>query len=229
MSKKNTNVIPARYQESSIRFREAWLEYIDKEELVKFEIVNMVKILESDGYSRTHAIQKIVEDHNDLKGFSRRTIYRELPDEMKQDHSLRDLKQYQQQDENENDEDVINKPLDVPNDTNESINIPTAYEVKNAETVGEAVDEVYNSVDDYEQEVNEPHDQQYEEVIYDPGYVKSLEQRILELENSYDTPYSLEGKDTDLPIIIHSIPGKKDAWAEFDETKIKKMGLKKKR
>ncbi|HEX2406957.1 MAG TPA: hypothetical protein VHJ38_07085 [Nitrososphaeraceae archaeon] len=40
---------PSRYQEASIRFREAWLEYVDKEELVKFEIVNMVKILEKEG------------------------------------------------------------------------------------------------------------------------------------------------------------------------------------
>lgn len=29
----------------------------------------MVKILEAEGYSRTNAIQKIVNDHKDLKGF----------------------------------------------------------------------------------------------------------------------------------------------------------------
>jgi hypothetical protein len=45
---------------------------------VKDEIVCMLKILEDEGYSRTKAIQKIVDDHIDLKGFSRRTIYRDF-------------------------------------------------------------------------------------------------------------------------------------------------------
>jgi hypothetical protein len=109
--------IPAKYQEASKRFREVWLEYVDKEELVKFEIVNMVKILEAEGYSRTKAIEKIVEDHNDLRGFSRRTIYNRLPDEMKQSNSLRELKPPEY-------EDVTNIPLDVQNCTYESINTP---------------------------------------------------------------------------------------------------------
>jgi hypothetical protein len=51
---------PKKYQEASIRFREAWREYLDKEGLVKYEIVNMVKILEAEGYNRTKAIEKIV-------------------------------------------------------------------------------------------------------------------------------------------------------------------------
>ena len=43
----------------------------------------MVRILESNGYSRSKAIEKIILDHSHLKGFSRMTIYRKLPDEMK--------------------------------------------------------------------------------------------------------------------------------------------------
>ena len=46
----------------------------------------MVKILEDEGYSRTKAIQKIIEDHKELKGFSRATIYRELPNDMKNNY-----------------------------------------------------------------------------------------------------------------------------------------------
>lgn len=44
----------------------------------------MIKILEADGkYSRMEAIKKIVNDHNDLPGFSQRTIYNQLPEDMK--------------------------------------------------------------------------------------------------------------------------------------------------
>jgi hypothetical protein len=43
----------------------------------------MIQILESYGYTRTQAIEKIKSDHQHLKGFSRATIYRELPDNMK--------------------------------------------------------------------------------------------------------------------------------------------------
>jgi hypothetical protein len=49
----------------------------------------MIKILQAEGFSRTRAVEKIVEDHKDLRGFSRRTIYNELPDEMKQPNSMR--------------------------------------------------------------------------------------------------------------------------------------------
>jgi hypothetical protein len=78
--------VSAEYQETSLRFRHLWLEFLHKGEEVKDEIVNMVKILEDEGFSRTEAIQKIVDDHKDLKGFSRATIYRELPNEMKNNY-----------------------------------------------------------------------------------------------------------------------------------------------
>ena len=61
----------------------AWAEYMNHEERVKYEVINLVKILEHDGMPRTQAIQKIIDDHKDLPGFSRRTIYRELPEDMK--------------------------------------------------------------------------------------------------------------------------------------------------
>lgn len=43
----------------------------------------MIKILASNGYTRTQTIDKIISDHQHLKGFSRATIYRKLPDNMK--------------------------------------------------------------------------------------------------------------------------------------------------
>ncbi|MGI9012604.1 MAG: hypothetical protein ACR2F1_15650 [Nitrososphaeraceae archaeon] len=127
---------PIKYHEASIRFREAWLEYLDKEGLVKYEIVNMVKILEVEGYNRTKAIQKIVDDHKDLRGFSRATIYRELPDEMK-NHSL-------------GKPNISFEILGQPNNTTEHVNydyedeneettktLPTDYQVKEAETLND--------------------------------------------------------------------------------------------
>jgi len=75
--------VPTEYQQASQRFSVIWNEYVDREEEAKAEIVNMVKILESSGYTRTKAIEKIISDHKQLKGFSRMTIYRKLPDDMK--------------------------------------------------------------------------------------------------------------------------------------------------
>jgi len=83
MSSNNNLPVPAEYQQSSQRFSIIWNDYVDREEKAKSEIINMVKILESNGYSRTGAIEKIKEDHRHLKGFSRMTIYRQLPDDMK--------------------------------------------------------------------------------------------------------------------------------------------------
>ena len=118
----------AEYLEASLRFREIWLEYLHREEEAKDEIVNMFKILVDEGYSRTKAIQKIKEDHNDLKGFSKATIYRKLPDEMKQEYSLREMKSLNQQSGQQKGQDMINKPLDVSFETYETINTTSEFE-----------------------------------------------------------------------------------------------------
>ena len=84
MTVVNQNLpIPAEYLQSSKRFRIVWNDYINREESAKSEIINMIKILELNGYTRTQAIDKIIRDHQHLKGFSRITIYRKLPDDMK--------------------------------------------------------------------------------------------------------------------------------------------------
>ena len=75
--------VPEEYQEPSKRFSIIWNDYVDRKEDAKSEIINMVKILQSNGYIRTQAIGKIILDYKHLKGFSRMTIYRKLPDDMK--------------------------------------------------------------------------------------------------------------------------------------------------
>lgn len=74
--------VSAEYQQSSQRFCIMWEELVDRGEKAGFEIVNMIRVLESNGYSRTKAIEKIILDHSHLKGFSRMTIYRKLSDNM---------------------------------------------------------------------------------------------------------------------------------------------------
>jgi len=76
---KNSNLITLDYEHLSIDLREIWEEYKDVEDKVKSVIVQMVTVLENNGFSRTEAIEKIYEDHKDLKGFSRPVIYRQLP------------------------------------------------------------------------------------------------------------------------------------------------------
>jgi hypothetical protein len=68
------------YQQSSERFCSMWEQLVDKGKEAGYEIVNMVRILESNGYSRTKTIEKIILDHTHLKGFSRMTIYGKLLD-----------------------------------------------------------------------------------------------------------------------------------------------------
>jgi DNA topoisomerase IB len=84
MTVVNQNLpIHAEYLKSSEKFSIVWNDYVNREEEAKKEVMNMIKILESNGYSRTKAVAKIISDHQHLKGFSRATIYRELPDDMK--------------------------------------------------------------------------------------------------------------------------------------------------
>ena len=52
----------------------------------------MVTALEKAGFTRTQAIQKIVDDHKDLKGFSRMTIYRQIPDSQKRKYNFTNVK-----------------------------------------------------------------------------------------------------------------------------------------
>jgi hypothetical protein len=78
----------------------------------------MVRILQSNGYSRTKAIEKIVLDHSHLNGFSRMTIYRKLPDNMKHED-------YDDEDDYDDDSDtMVHHNSAVSNDTFEKVILP---------------------------------------------------------------------------------------------------------
>src|SRR5688572_1139468 len=83
-----TTTVPVyeEYQQSSERFCSMWEQLVDKGKEGGYEIVNMVRILESNGYSRTKTIEKIILDHTHLKGFSRMTIYGKLLDNMNHEY-----------------------------------------------------------------------------------------------------------------------------------------------
>lgn len=86
--KDNDNAI-LEYQQSSARFRVAYRRYREYRETIILETNIMFNALITAGYTNKAAINKISEDHKDLKGFSQRTIYRNLPAEVK-DHLQRD-------------------------------------------------------------------------------------------------------------------------------------------
>jgi hypothetical protein len=123
---------PAEYREASFRFRMIWHEYLNIEKEAKDEVAFMVKILEDEGYSRTKAIQKIIEDHRDLKGFSRATIYRGLPNEMKNNY-ISGAKQLS------NTENVSNETFEKSQEEDVNlVNITTSQnETPNVEETGE--------------------------------------------------------------------------------------------
>jgi hypothetical protein len=83
-----TTTLPVyeEYQQSSERFCSMWEQLVDKGKEAGYELVNMVRILESNGYSRTKTIEKILLDHTHLKGFSRMTIYGKLLDNMNHEY-----------------------------------------------------------------------------------------------------------------------------------------------
>ena len=191
----NEKVLPAtktppKYQEASIRFREVWLQYVDTEELVKYEIVDMIKILEAEGYSRTQAIQKIVNDHNDLKGFSRRTIYRQLPDSMKRTYedSTNMLPQYS---------DVSNDTFNKLQDKEENIvNITTKYDVK--------LDEIADDLKGQEEEEEEENAKDlpklnYDDEVSDEINDDNLHSKKLIKKSSNDNPQDLTRQMNHIP------------------------------
>jgi hypothetical protein len=107
--------VPTEYHQSSQRFCSMWKELVDKGQEAGDEIVNMIRILQLNGYSRTKAIEKIVLDHSHLNGFSRMTIYRKLPDNMKHEY-------YDDEDDYDDDSaTMVHHTSAVSNDTFEKV------------------------------------------------------------------------------------------------------------
>lgn len=106
--------VPPEYHLSSQRFCSMWKELVDKGQEAGDEIVNMVRILQSNGYSRTKAIEKIILDHSHLNGFSRMTIDRKLPDNMKHEY-------YDDDDSDDDSDTMMHHNSAVSNDTFEKV------------------------------------------------------------------------------------------------------------
>lgn len=100
---------PAEYLKESKELDVIWNDFINRGEDARSKIVRMVEILESNGYTRTQAVEKVESDHKYLKGFSRSTIYRALPDDKKRKY------------ESSNDIIMLPDNSDVSNDTFEDL------------------------------------------------------------------------------------------------------------
>lgn len=193
----NNNIelaIPQDYEQSSKYFRSYWTDIQDTAELAKKEMVNMVTALEKAGFTRTQAIQKIVDDHKDLKGFSRRTIYRELPDNQKRKYDFTNVKSNVPNDTFENDEDVEQqeeekKPL-----------LTTAYDEMKKTTETTEEEQTIDDLDKYEQELQEP---------------------IQVSQFNFRTMLSI--KDQEIPVIVTVYPDKKTGYVEVDEKLARKL------
>ena len=214
------------YNEASQRFRMVWNEYQHQEEIVKYEIVNMVKILEKDGLPRMTAVQKIINDHKDLPGFSKASIYRGLPEDMKlsQKRDLKKLKELQ-----ENAEDQYNRSgfsREKPENINktklkESEALKDFREQKGTQT--QTADRTSDIDPDLEATIDEPST----EVIYDSNFVNNLievNEKYEQLIIPFETRITALVKGQDIPFIVKIDPYKRVVTSlEVDEKEAKKI------
>lgn len=184
------------YEQSSKYFRSYWTDIQDTTELAKKEMMNMVTALEKAGFTRTQAIQKIVDDHKDLKGFSRRTIYRELPDNQKRKYDFTNVKSNVPNDTFENEDDDAEEQ--EQQEQQKSSSLTTAYDEmkKTTETEEQTIDDL----DKYEQELQEP---------------------IQVTQFNFRTMLSI--KDQEIPVIVTVYPDKKTGYVEVDEKLARKL------
>lgn len=79
------------YATASHEFEDAWNQGVDALERIDKSIAKMLKALEAEKMPRGKAIDKIAKDHKHLQGFSRRAIYRALPDDDKRPYKKPEL------------------------------------------------------------------------------------------------------------------------------------------
>ena len=198
MNNTNELTIPQDYEQSSKYFRHYWNDIQETEDLAKKEVVNMIVALEKAGYKREESIQKIIEDHKDLKGFARATIYRALPDNMKDANRGKPKKELVQPNiSNE----ILVQPNNNDNNDDDNHKLPTAYELSNntdSTTATEA--ENIDDLDKYEQELQEP---------------------IQITQFNFRTMLSI--KDQEIPVIVTVYPDKKTGYVEVDEKLARKL------
>jgi hypothetical protein len=194
MSNNTELTVPQDYEQSSKYFRHYWSDIQETADLAKKEMINMVTALEKAGFTRTQAIQKIVDDHKDLNGFSRRTIYRGLPDNQKRKYDFTNVKSNVPDDtfENKNTETV----LEEDNNNNERVQPISELEEFRQEKGKQIID----NVETYEDNVSEP---------------------IINQSFQFRTMLSI--KDQEIPVIVTVYPNKKTGYVEVDEKLARKL------
>jgi hypothetical protein len=224
-----------------MRFRDVWNEYQEKEGIVKFEIVNMVKILEKEGLNRTEAIQKIINDHSDLKGFSRRTIYRDLPGDMKKTDPRKELRELGQQAEQEEGNEDVYKDSDVPNDTTEQLNKTDSAESETLKKFREQHGTLEEEEEPEPDTIIDPKllDEKIQEIAKKDERIQELESTLQDVKKekvesamakSRVTEYSIELSDQDLkdiaknggiePLLLTLHADGKTQTAKLDRTRL---------
>lgn len=217
MTKNEIVVSSMEYQEASNRFRLMWTEYNLAEENVKTEIITMVKALEKDdGMTRTQALQKIADDHRDLKGFSRRTIYRQIPQDMKSQNIGR----------------PISDKLVQPNMSNDILVQPNNNEKKEYKGLknfreSKGVQEI-NNIETLEMRTTNERDEV--EQTYDPQFVDNLVKanaQYEELITPFESRVFATVKGQEIPFIVKVDPYKRIVTSlEVDEKEAKKLNKK---
>lgn len=153
--------------------------------------------------------------NEDLEGFSTDTIYRNLNDD---NRALLDTR-FQNQKRNNVLEQSGLTSNPIVTEESSSRTLPTAYDVKEAETEEEEEEKKYQPSSDLEEfrkqhgtvEEQEQEQQQEEEpdTIYDKAFVDRLIKENAELVGQYSFDYDLEVKDQVLPLKVIVYPDKK--------------------
>lgn len=187
---------------------------------VAIHINKLVNILhkEHNDWSINKIAHAIWAANEDLEGFSRKTIYNNLNDE---NRILIDTRFQKGKNNVLEESDVMLHPNVIEQSSiSTNTTIPTKYDVQEIET----------TTSEYDTETDDEDEEELETIIENPHkIIKQYEQRIQELEQSYDIERTLTINNNDIPIVVHVKPDIKSGFVELDQIKVKKLGLNKKR
>ena len=149
--------------------------------------------------------QQIWIANEDLEGFSKDTVYRNLNDEHKALVRKYDQKQEEQQQNNVLEETFLTRENENTEQSS-SRTLPTAYEVKNAETVQEE-EQLRDLPEPTSEEITEM--EQGSDTIFDKAFVDRLIKENAELTEKFSFDYDFELKDQIIPLKITVYPSEK--------------------
>lgn len=248
----NTEIQPAgtyysdKFEYINQKLREHF-QLADKEiDKVKQHVNELVVIVHND--NKDWSLKKICEyiagRNDDLEeyGFSAKTIYNYLNEQNRQ---LVDSRKYKRKKGDSTGRTRRGKGTKSQNNVTEPFHesvhetVPEESSRTKSDNLTEIIDTLNKQVADFPSSSSSLSSSSDDnEVIYnDPGkiineqqeQIKELLRENEELKQPYDVEWTLEGKDHDMYIIIHATPENKGGWAEWDEVKIKKMGLNKRK